>query len=429
MQKQAVETFTSATEQMKKNMMGNNMIDSDFFKKWYDSQMAFFNNTTAGADSNPVSFINTWMNNQVKMAGEWMEAVQNNYKNAMGNAAGFNMNEEAKKSYSQMLSLYNSWMSTMTNTYSEMAKNFSNGNMTTKEAFAGMFNNAEMYMKSFEFWMPMLKSIQDKTFTPDMFKQLFNAPLFKETMDKMFNLQPDFMKDMFSSNMNTLKDNMGRMMDMNKNMFDSMKNSMNAGMPNVNEMFTSMRSNYTGMHDMFRQAAAPLMKLVSPGKSKEQMEALNAIADEMSLFSINNAKMQYMMYATGMKAMEEVAENIYGRIRNGEEISNFMNIYSEWLNTSDKHFVSLFSSEEYSKMQGEVHSLGMKLKRHVDLQMENALGNVPVIVRSEMDELYKTIQELKKRINTLEKQIDGEGELAAEEKEAKPARRSSAKNA
>jgi BMFP domain-containing protein YqiC len=130
------------------------------------------------------------------------------------------------------------------------------------------------------------------------------------------------------------------------------------------------------------------------------------------------------MYQTGLKASEEVAENIYNRMRNGEEMSSFINLYSEWLNTNDKHFVNLFSSEEYSKLQGELNSVGMKMKRHMDLQMEEAFANLPLVNRSEMDELYHTIHELKKRIHTLEKQIDAETEAT----ETKPTRKA-AKNA
>ena len=67
------------------------------------------------------------------------------------------------------------------------------------------------------------------------------------------------------------------------------------------------------------------------------------------------------------------------------------------------------------------------MKRHMDMQMEKMLNNVPVATRSEMDELYKVIHELRKRINTLEKQIDTDGVEVVEEKETKKAK--AAKNA
>jgi uncharacterized membrane-anchored protein YhcB (DUF1043 family) len=315
-------------------------------------------------------------------------------------------------------------MNSMNSAYSEMTKNFSN--MTTKDNFSGMFNNAEMYMNMFNMWMPMMKSIQDKSFTPEMFKNMMNMDQFKNMMDKMFGMQPDFMKNMM--NMNMMTDNGKKMMEMNKGMFDNMKNNMMNMMPKGNDIFGTMMTNYSNMMNMMNESSAPLMKMMTPGSSKASLEMMNELSNEFAHYQMKNAQMQYMMYTTGMKAMDEVAENIYSKLQKGESMNDFMKVYQEWLNTNDKHFVSLFSTDEYSKMQAELNTLGMKMKRHMDMQMEKMLNNVPVATRSEMDELYKVIHELRKRINTLEKQIDNADEVVTEEtKETKS--RKTAKNA
>jgi hypothetical protein len=69
-QKQAVENMNSATENMK-SMFSEN-VNSDFFKKWYDSQMSFFNNNGENKMNNPMEFYNVWMNNQSEAAKSWM---------------------------------------------------------------------------------------------------------------------------------------------------------------------------------------------------------------------------------------------------------------------------------------------------------------------------------------------------------------------
>lgn len=414
-QKQAVENFANATEKMAKTL--NTDLNSDFFKKWYDSQMSFFNQHSNESGSNGMNFLNQWMEGQMNMAKEWMGMMQKNMTN-------MNATEQTNNQYNNMMNMYNQWMTTMNTTYNEMMKNFANAN--TKENFAGMFNNAEMYMNMFNMWMPMMKAMQDKTFTPDMFKNMMNMDMFKNMMDKMFNMQPDFMKNMM--NMNMMTDNMKNMMGMNKGMFDTMKNNMMNMMPAGNDMFSHMMNNYNSMSNMMSQSAAPLMKMMTPGAGKDMMEMMNELSNEFAHYQMKNAQMQYMMYMTGMKAMEEVAENMYTKMQNGEDMSNFMKVYQEWLNTNDKHFVNLFSTNEYSKMQAELNTLGMKMKRHMDMQMEKMLNNVPVATRSEMDELYKVIHELRNRIKTLEKQIDNADEVMVEtEAKETKARKSSAK--
>ncbi len=66
----------------------------------------------------------------------------------------------------------------------------------------------------------------------------------------------------------------------------------------------------------------------------------------------------------------------------------------------------------------------------MDLQSEKMLGNLPVATRSEMDELYKVIYDLKKEVRQLEKMLEIESEeeeQADAAEEPKAARKTAAK--
>lgn len=412
-QKQAVENMTSATENMQK-MFNNDTMSSEFFKKWYDSQMSFFNQSNSESTKNPADLYNSWMSSQMDMAKNWMPSMP-----GIGNMDGM------KSSADSVMALYQNWISTMNASYNEMMKNA--GNADTKGMMGGMFNNNDMYMNVFKLWMPMFKSLNDKTFNMETFKSQFNAPLFKDIMDKMFNMQPDFMKStMNMPGMAGITENMNKMMDAGKNMFDNMKTSMGSMMPDGNQGFSGMLDSYNSMYTNMNNAFAPMMKLMSNDSNKKQMEAANELANEFNNYQIRNAEMQYSMYQTGMKAMEELVEHVYSKVRNGSDLKDFTSIYADWLTISDKHFVELFSTDEYSKMQSELNSFAMKLKMNINAQMEKTMANVPVVTRSEMDEAYKTIYEMKKRITMLEKQLDAD--TSVEPVAAKPAKKA-AKNA
>ncbi|OYU95174.1 MAG: hypothetical protein CFE21_12780 [Bacteroidetes bacterium B1(2017)] len=404
MQKKASETFNTAAETMQKAMMNGGNVDfnSDFFKKWYDSQMNWFNQAQ-GENKNAQSFefFNNWMSNQMNMAKNWQEMSANMFK-------GVPQMNTMNTDYSNMMNMFNSWKETMTNSYSEMMTNINNG--TAKESFSGLFNNAEMYMKMFELMMPMMKSLNDKTFTPEMFKQSFNTEMYKDMMDKMFNMQPDFMKTMMNNMNGGMKDQMGKMMDMNKNMFDTMKNNMNAQMGNMmpNDIFGSAMSNYTNMYNQMNSAFAPLTKLMPVNSQTKNMEAMKEISNMLSVYNVKNSQLQYMMYTTGLKAMDILSESLYTKVRNGEEMKDFMTVYQEWLSVQDKEFISLFETDEYSKLMGEVSAMQLTLKKTIEKEMEKSMSSLPLINRTEMDELYKTVYELRKRINMLEKQLDTE---------------------
>lgn len=420
MQKQAAESFSQAAENMQKAMFNTNSVDfnSDFFKKWYDSQMAWFNQVQ-GEKQNPhtMEFFNNWMSQQMNMAKNWQEMAEKMFHSM---PAMNNMSNE----FGNMMNMFNSWRTTMNNTYSEMMKNFKEG--TPKDAFSGLYNNGEVYMKWFELMMPVMKSLNDKTFTPELFKQMFNAPVYKDMMDKMFNLQPENMKSWMNTMNTNMKDEMGRMMDMGKTAFDSMKSNMDHQMKSMMpvDFFNNMINNYTNWFNQMNAAVAPLSHIMPQNDMTRDMDAMKEIGNMLAVYQMKNSQLQYMMYQAGMKAMDGLSESLYTKMRNGEEMKSAMAVYQEWLNHQDKHLVTLFETDEYSKLMGEVSALQLNMKKRMEKVMEKSLAPLPLINRTEMDELYKTIHELKKRVNMLEKQIDNE--VVAEE--AKPAKKA-AKNA
>jgi hypothetical protein len=414
MQKQATETFTNAAETMQKAMMNGNVdFNSDIFKKWYDGQMAWFNQAQGENKNNQAfEFFNNWMSNQMSMAKNWQEMSQGMFK-------GMPQMNAMNTDYSNMMNVLNSWKDSMSNTYTQMMEQFNNG--TAKNSFGGLFNNAEMYMNLFQLMMPMMKGLNDKTYTPEMFKTMFNTELYKNMMDKMFNMQPDFMKTMMDNMTGGMKDSMGKMMDMNKGMFDTFKNNMTSQMGTMmpQDMMGNMLNNYNQMFNQMNSTFAPFTKLMPQNEQTATMDMMKEMSNMATVYNMKNSQLQYMMYATGLKAMEEFSETLYSKMRNGEDTKNFMEIYKEFLSVQDKHFISLFETDEYSKLMGEVSAMQLTLKKKIEKQMEKSLSKLPLINRTEMDELYKTIHELKKRINMLEKQIDNEVIVAEEPKAAK----------
>lgn len=175
---------------------------------------------------------------------------------------------------------------------------------------------------------------------------------------------------------------------------------------------------------MMSEAYAPFTKMMTPGQQTQNMLEWQDIANRMAIYNIKNAELQYMMYSQGTKVMDKLAENIMQKIENGVEINSIMALYQEWLNLGDKTFVSLFESDEYSVLMAEVSAMQLKLKKDIELQMEKLFAGIPVATRSEMDELYKTIYELKKQVRQMSKMMELENE---EETEAKTTTRRNTK--
>lgn len=236
---------------------------------------------------------------------------------------------------------------------------------------------------------------------------MFNAesnPFMKNDLMKqytdMFNGNNDMMKNftnMFNGASNPMMD-----------MFKSMSTGNNAfPMANMNfntsEMFSNIMKTYNNMSASTEQAFGPMFRMMTPNSTKASLELMKSIAHKMNQYQIKNAEMQYMTYTATSKASTKFAEIMQNKMTNKEDFKGMNALYMEWLNTSDKCLVELYQSDEYSKLQGEVAALTHGLKKEIETMMEKMMVNIPVITRTEMDDTYKTIYDLKKRVKDLER--------------------------
>jgi hypothetical protein len=170
--------------------------------------------------------------------------------------------------------------------------------------------------------------------------------------------------------------------------------------------------------------------MVTPTQHTKTIQEWSDIANRINVYNMKNAELQYMIYNQGTKVMDKLAENVAKKMQDGTEVSSMMSLYQEWLNISDKVFVSLFESVEYSELMAEVGAMQMKLRKDIELQTEKMLKDVPVATRSEMDEAYKAIYDLKKEVRELGRKLtatENAPVVASEETEVKPAAKSTKK--
>jgi polyhydroxyalkanoate synthase subunit PhaE len=230
--------------------------------------------------------------------------------------------------------------------------------------------------------------------------------MYKDLMDKYFGFMPEQSRQYMQNMTEMMQKGMGQINQMGMGNYQQMRGMMNNMMPNTSDMFAGMLNGYNTWYSNLNNATSPITKMMTPNQYTKSIMEWNDIANRMMVYNIKNAEMQYMVYNQGVKVMDALAENVASKIEKGEEVNNMMALYQEWLNISDKVYVSLFESEEYSKLMAEVSSLQMKLRKDVEAQMEQIMVAIPVATRSEMDEMYKTIYDLKKQVRQLEKALD-----------------------
>lgn len=402
-----------------------------YFNSWLEGQMNaaknvwemnqnFLKGFTPNTDTmkNPMD----WFNNNNSYYGLWTEGMKN-YNNFINQADAnkkwfdmmnqynpFTMAEKNKDFFSSMPNLFTSYYEVLNNSISEFQKNFNNAN--TQDIYSNLANNAMSFGKFVEIWTPFLKSIQDKSFNADAFKANFNMDALKEMTDKMFNILPESVHTHYTQMMEQYKESFKSLAGMTKEQWNQAKDFYNSN--NVFGQFNPFiggLENYEQFSQWFKGAVSPIAKMVTPNQHTKNAAAWSAIYDKIAVFSVKNSELQYLMYQQSAKVMEALVDRVVERIENGEQIDSMTALYQEWLNTGDSIYVQLFESDEYSKLMAEVSSLQLKLKKDIDTQMEQYISQYPVATKSELDELYKIIYDLKKEVRQLEKMLDIDAEL------------------
>ncbi|MCD6068812.1 MAG: hypothetical protein K0S33_3638 [Bacteroidetes bacterium] len=433
-QSQTINNWIESTQKFQKAFTGGSIAQEGqhIYKDWMDKQTTLFNgmqaNQAADATSfgKPEEFFKNWYTQQmdgIKKMTDFNQSIYSSFAN-YGKPANEYINHFTGAN-TAWTNIYNNWMNTLNNSYSTFMKNIPNS--TNQDAFKNMFETSQMYLKLQEFWQPAFKSFQSGDFSADTFKTYLKPEAYKQLTEQMFgnmfntaNMKDVFdasikkIQEFFSTNNNLSKEYVAQMQSIAKN-FPGL----------ISGDFAKVSELYNNVNNVFGKTFEPLMKLATPGKEKETIEANIALLDKISEYSVKQTEMQYHFYVTAQKAMEAAAQKAFAKMDPSKtnEIQGFNEFYNEWIKTNEDFYTTLFASDEFSKIKGEVTNIGMDVKSHFEKQFENVFGVYPVAFRSEVDELTKTIHDLKKQVKALETRLAAMGaanvELDEEDKQSR----------
>jgi len=164
------------------------------------------------------------------------------------------------------------------------------------------------------------------------------------------------------------------------------------------------------MFSAFDGTVGRVFHVPAVGKDREKVELLLHSLDVLSVYLAKNTEFEHTMYVTGLAAFEKMIAAVAEKVNAGEEFKDFGEFFNLWITVNEKAYSALFQTEDYAKMQGEVLEASLNVRKHFFKLTELYLYDLPIALRSEMDDLYKTVYELKKKVKGLERQL---GEVRA----------------
>jgi len=263
----------------------------------------------------------------------------------------------------------------------------------------------------------------------DAFKNQMTADMYTNLTKQMFGnmFNQSSMQDVYDNGIKQLQGFFTNQNNLGKEYYAQMQN-ISKDFPKMfgtSDAVNSLKEFSGQFHNVFGKTFEPLMKLVNAGKEKENAEAMISFMDRMGEYSIKQAELQSYLQTTAKKGVEKIAQQYAEKFSDPKtytQTPGAQEMYSEWVKVNEQLFTELFASEEFSKVKGEALNLSMDVKKHFEKQFETTFANMPVVFKSEVEDLQKTIYELKKQVKDLHAKVAGQISAALESEDEKHAK-------
>lgn len=155
--------------------------------------------------------------------------------------------------------------------------------------------------------------------------------------------------------------------------------------------------------DIYEKELSPIFNIPQLGLTRFYQERLDKAVDKFHVFQTSFAEFLRLLYLPIEKSSRVMQQKLEELTKEGKLPESSQGYYRMWIRILEGHYMTLFKSPEYAQTLSQTMTTFedyMSARAHI---LEDFLQSVPVPTNSEMDELYREIYHLKKKVRKLEK--------------------------
>lgn len=199
-------------------------------------------------------------------------------------------------------------------------------------------------------------------------------------------------------------------------------------MEKSNNFFMPWMSNFPVMRDLFMEGIltdktklaellevwkeqydktfATLLRTPGFGQNKDLIEQQNKAVETYIEMLLLSSDFMTRIYSVQQDNIDDMLEKYLKLVEEGTQPKTFNEFYAYWSHELENVFDAYFSTPEYAKILGNLSSVAMNYKIEMQNLIEKYLEDTPIVTKSEVKSLYKTVYELKKEVKALKKQLE-----------------------
>ncbi|NLM06575.1 MAG: poly(R)-hydroxyalkanoic acid synthase [Tissierellia bacterium] len=148
--------------------------------------------------------------------------------------------------------------------------------------------------------------------------------------------------------------------------------------------------------------------LTSPvvGQSREVIEQNNRVVDSMIDMLVSVSEYMTSIVSVASENSKKAFEDYIEMLQKGEQPKTFNEFFKMWSEKVEQAIEKHFYTDEFSSLIAFTADSYMKFKIESDKAYEKFLADTPIVTKSEVDSLYKTVYDLKKEVRSLKKALE-----------------------
>ena len=364
----------------------------DMMKAWVD---ALPKRDPENKESEDNAFDFTKYQDWVKFQQAWMRSWEDMMKNAGPQNVFSNNTYNTYEAWTKMMELYNPL---------DASKMMGAG---TRDVFEKILNSNKLYLGAYEQW----KKFNDDFLKPgtDTYKE--NLEQLVKQFNEIFtnNLIPLLPKEMqglmvnsqsyFNTYLKTLENFLGPWSFAYQNIAEIYMESIYKDPMKLSDALKEWK-------DAYNKTFGVLVKSPVVGSSRELLEQNNRAVDSMVDMLISVSEFITKALSVGYKNSQEVFEEYFDSVDKGEDPKTFNEFYKMWSKHVENAIEKYFYTDEFSKLIAKAADSYMIFKIEYDKLIEKSLSDSPIVTKSEVDNVYKNVYELRREVRSLKKELE-----------------------
>lgn len=165
-------------------------------------------------------------------------------------------------------------------------------------------------------------------------------------------------------------------------------------------------SAFESFRELYRSELQKYLRIPKIGLPREFHERLSELADKSNIFSSHLLELIYQFSTPFEKTNRAMQAKIKGMLEGGEAVEDTKQVYNDWIKALEGHFMELLKSREYTDVLNNTITSLAAYKGVKNDVVDVFLKEMQIPTGREMDEVYKDIYHMKKKIRELTKQVE-----------------------